>query len=66
MNFDWRFVFLLTDLEKKKERAEAERIRQENATFKPKTNSRIKGDQMAHFDVGQGAQGMQKYLMRQE
>ena len=53
-------------MEEKKQRTEAERIKQENATFKPKTNTRIKGDQMAHFDVGQGASGMQKYLMRQE
>ena len=45
-------------MEDKKQRTEAERMKQENATFKPKTNARIKGDQMAHFDVGQGASGM--------
>ena len=34
------------------------------ATFKPKINSRIKRDQMGHFQVGQGSTGMQKYLMK--
>ena len=35
------------------------------ATFKPKINSKIKRDQMNHFQVGQGSAGMQKYLMKQ-
>ena len=39
---------------------------QEDATFKPKTNKSRMRDQMAHFSVGQGASGMQRYLMRQE
>ena len=38
----------------------------ENATFRPNTNKKIKSDQMEHFNVGQSASGMQKYLMRQE
>ena len=40
------------------EKAEQERIMQENATFKPKTNSGIKRDSMNHFNTGQGAAGM--------
>ena len=48
------------------QKAEAQRVQQENATFKPKTNKAIKRDSMQHFNTGQGAAGMQKYLLRQQ
>ena len=32
----------------------------------PKTNKKIARDNMEHFSVGKGEEGMRKYLMRQE
>mmetsp|Transcript_856 Transcript_856/g.1154 ORF Transcript_856/g.1154 Transcript_856/m.1154 type:complete len:111 (+) Transcript_856:199-531(+) len=47
-------------------KAEAERMHAENATFAPRTNKKIARDNMEHFSVGKGEEGMRKYLMRQE
>ena len=47
-------------------KAENQRIEAENATFKPATNKGIKRDDMKHFNVGKGEEGMRKYLMRME
>ena len=46
--------------------AEAKRVEEEDATFKPKsyTNGKIMPDNMQHFNVGKGEEGMRKYLMR--
>ena len=48
------------------EKEERKRREDENLTFKPKTNAYIRNDNMAHFQVGQAATGMQRYLQRQE
>ena len=53
-------------MEEAKRKTEEERLKNENATFKPQTNKRKPKDELNHFNIGQGSAGMQKYLMRQE
>ena len=61
------FLFVLLELDQKKLQAEAKKQESENATFRPQTNAgKIMRDNMAHFSVGKGEEGMRKYLMRQE
>ena len=59
-------MFCYIELFVAQQKTELDRINAENTTFKPKTNKVIKKDQMDHFNVGQGAAGMQKFLQRQE